>query len=434
MRYTAQHEALQKREGDQVTSAVTTEIEPSKHREQTEVLAAWLDEHGLDVWWDADLESRDPFDWQLDEKLRTATCVVVIWTEGAVGSDWVLKEVAIARDRGILVATKVDDLPSDRIPEAFRRHDAHKFNAERGKILRDVLAIREGRLLLDDKQEPLPMDPTPTMLLQAKFGLVPFTGSNAVRDGLVSWAMASGRRDAGRLIHGSGGLGKTRLLIEVADALRRKGWSAGFLVRPGSGDLPGDTSETITRRRERRAKALLHLIRSANDKGLLLVMDYTEGRDAEIAQIAAAIRARPAEDQRPIRLVLLTRGAGDWWTRFAEDNQIVRALFGGEQLDLHAIGGINSGQERLDLFNAAVMGFAHHLSAMGYALPVEAEGPPESWAATRVLANRLRILEANSGYELGEGYDRPLAITMEALLYLAAMAPATYVPGVHNPT
>jgi hypothetical protein len=96
----------------------------------------------------------------------------------------------------------------------------------------------------------------------------------------------------------------------VAEALRGEGWSAGFLARPGAGDQPGDTAETRTARRERRAKALAHLIRGASDKGLLLVMDYAEGRDTEIKAISAAIHARPAEDARPIRLVLLTRGAG----------------------------------------------------------------------------------------------------------------------------
>ena len=220
-------------------------------------------------------------------------------------------------------------------------------------------------------------------------------------------------------------LGKTRLMIEVAKALREQGWSAGFLARPGSGDQPGDTAEMRSARRERQAKAIAHLIRGAADNGLFLVMDYAEGREPEIKAIAAAIRSRPADDTRPIRLVLLTRGAGDWWTRLVEDDQIVRALFGGERLDVTALGGIASGKDRLDLFWAAAKVFGPKLAEMGYAILAADRSTP-------ALTTRLQTLETNAGYQPGEGYDRPLAIAMEALLYLAAMAPGANEPGVHS--
>ena len=405
----------------------------SKHREETEKLAKYLDESGLDVWWDKELHARRDFDWQISEELRKAGCVVVLWTEGAVLSEWVLKEATYARDRDMLVCAKADELPAGKIPDDFRKRDAHRLDAERDLILRDVLAVWEGRLLLEDKRAVLP-EPnarTPTMLLQAKFGLVPFTGSDAAREGMLDWTLARGaygssaKREAGRLVHGPGGLGKTRLLIEVAEALRAYGWSAGFLARPGTGDQPGDTADIRSRRRERQTKALSHLIRGANDKGLLLIMDYAEGREPEIRSIAYAIRTRPKGDTRPIRLVLLSRGAGDWWTRLAEDDQVVCTLFGGHLLDVVPLGGIASGRDRLDLFLAAVKAFTPRLAEMGYAVPPDGE-------ATRLLTEQLKPVETNEGYAPGEGYDRPFAIEMKALLYVAAMAPGANEPGVHK--
>ncbi len=74
------------------------------------------------------------------------------------------------------------------------------------------------------------------MLLQAKYGVVPFVGGVEVKQDHLDWALGSGedgagrRRAAGRLVFGSGGLGKTRLFIEVAEALRGEGWSAGVLA------------------------------------------------------------------------------------------------------------------------------------------------------------------------------------------------------------
>jgi tetratricopeptide (TPR) repeat protein len=405
----------------------------SKHRDLTEKLAAFLESCGLDVWWDKELHARRDFDWQIGDELRKAGCVLVVWSEGAVASDWVLKEAAYGRDHDRLVCAKANTLPADRIPEAFRKRDAHKLDAERDLILRDVLAVREGRLLLEDKREDLPPadQRTPTTLLQAKYGLVPFTGGEAVRDELIDWALARGpyaeraRRDTGRLIHGPGGLGKTRLMIEVAEALRAEGWSAGFLARPGAGDEPGDTAEARTRRRERRAKALARLIRGASDKGLLLIMDYAEGREPEIAALAAAIRGRPADDTRPIRLVLLTRGAGDWWTRLVEDDPVVAALFGAERLAVTALGGVAGGEERVALFRAAVEAFAPRLAEMGYALPAAGDLAP--------LLARVGETGPKTGHQAGEGYDRPLAIAMEALLHLAVKTPpGTNVPSVPN--
>lgn len=386
----------------------------SKHRDLTADLAAHLDGCGLDVWWDEALVARGPFDAQIQEQLRLAKCVVVIWSEGAVQSEWVQIEAGIALEADKLVAVRADDLATSRIPEAFRRIDAHKIKAERDLLLRDVLAVREGRLLLEAKDDALPPsgNRTPTMLLQARYGLVKMVGAEHRIQDLVDWATSAGtyskrnRQAAGRLIHGPGGFGKTRLLIEVTKRLRAAGWSAGFLARP-----PVSAGEE---RRKRYDDAIGYLIRGARDNGLCIVMDYAEGRNDEIEALAKRMLSRPADDMRPVRLVLLTRAAGDWWQAVIRQ-QAAQVLFdaSAERADVHELTGIETPRQRLDLFVAAAQGFAVPLAEDGYVMPTT---EPD-----------IRRVEA---IEEGKGYERPLAIQMEAFLYLADRAPGANEPGV----
>ena len=371
-------------------------------------MVAFLEGCGLDVWWDEALVARGAWKPQLYRELAEAAVVVVLWTKEAVDSDWVKLEAdyASAPGRNMIVHVVDHGLKAADLPDPYKTVQYHRPD-ETGLILRDVLATRAGHLLLQFKREALPVDGVlPTMLLQAKYGVVPFIDSEGALADTVDWALAEGvhatspRRAAGRLVHGPGGLGKTRLLIEVAEALRQRGWSAGFIARPEAKDTADE--------RKRYAEALRYLIRDANDNGLLLVMDYAEGRPDEVARLCDQIRNRPPEVTRTIRLVLLTRGAGDWWTRLRDENPAVATLFRPEAgvSAVIAIQDMTSARQRLELFWSAFREFAAILPDNDYPTP------PHNMDATRLQ----RI-------ETGEGYERPLAIQMEALLYLAAATP-----------
>jgi hypothetical protein len=71
----------------------------SLHRDLTRALAAAIEaQYGPgSVWWDqAGLRSGDKFSPEITRALDAAKAVVVVWTQGAVGSDWVYAE-AVAR-------------------------------------------------------------------------------------------------------------------------------------------------------------------------------------------------------------------------------------------------------------------------------------------------------------------------------------------------
>ncbi len=59
----------------------------------------------LSVWFDADIHSGRTFDAEIDRHVRSARCVLVCWSPGAVASDWVRGEATIGRQRNVLAAT-----------------------------------------------------------------------------------------------------------------------------------------------------------------------------------------------------------------------------------------------------------------------------------------------------------------------------------------
>ena len=89
-----------------------------------------------------------------------------------------------------------------------------------------------GQRLIDPKQRALPRNPRdigPSELLQAPYEVVDYVDVSDVQTQFFDWCTQPGRAAAGRLIHGPGGLGKTRLMVTLAARLRTQGWTAGFL-------------------------------------------------------------------------------------------------------------------------------------------------------------------------------------------------------------
>ena len=214
---------------------------------------------------------------------------------------------------------------------------------------------------------------------------------------LLDWCTATPRPTAGRLLHGPGGIGKTRLLIHVAAELREHGWIAGFLDRP---------HEEIEATLKQRWQALDQLIAHGDDAGLLLVLDYAEGRQDELVRLARRLAERPESDTRPVRLVLLARSAGEWWERLVEEQSGARTVAtpARRATDVQSLASISPPeQRRLDLFAASRAEFAPILMAQGSA-PKAGEPAPDH------LQRLVRSRE----------FERPLAIQMDALLWLAS--------------
>ncbi len=73
----------------------------SADRESARVLAERLGDRGLAVWWDRTIPPGRVFDEVIQEALQAAGCVVVLWSDDSVKSNWVKTEAAegLARDK-----------------------------------------------------------------------------------------------------------------------------------------------------------------------------------------------------------------------------------------------------------------------------------------------------------------------------------------------
>jgi hypothetical protein len=87
-------------------------------REVAQRLAAALTARGWSVYWDRQIRSGQRFAEVIEAELSAARCVVVLWSEHSVRSDWVIDEAEAGRDRGVLAPARITDVP---LPMGFRQ-------------------------------------------------------------------------------------------------------------------------------------------------------------------------------------------------------------------------------------------------------------------------------------------------------------------------
>ena len=108
-------------------------------------------------------------------------------------------------------------------------------------------------------------------------------------DELVDWC-ARGGRVAVRLVTGDGGAGKTRLALRLGEVLAVNGWRPLWVPRGSEIEAVGEAREL--------------------GQPCVLVVDYAETRSG-LAGLVDALSS--AGDGPDVRVVLLARGAGEWW-------------------------------------------------------------------------------------------------------------------------
>lgn len=112
-------------------------------------LAVAIERAGYSVWWDRELVGGAEYSREIDDALKAADVVIVLWSKVSVGSAWVRDEAAAGRDTGRLVPARLDDA---EVPLGFRQYqtiDLSRWNGRSEsagvKTLKRAVAAKVGR-------------------------------------------------------------------------------------------------------------------------------------------------------------------------------------------------------------------------------------------------------------------------------------------------
>ena len=142
-------------------------------------IAAALEKAGHSVWWDLHVRGGTQFSKVIEEALKSADVVVVLWSERSVESPWVRDEAASGRDRGRLVPVALDKTEP---PLGFRQFQTIDLSAWKGRgtvpRLPEILHAIDGALG-EEGVPPRPASAKPAMPLMPEM-------SRSVRLGLLT--------------------------------------------------------------------------------------------------------------------------------------------------------------------------------------------------------------------------------------------------------
>jgi hypothetical protein len=237
------------------------------------------------------------------------------------------------------------------LPGALAPQLVHREGVDPDDVRLDA-GDRDG--LLDPGISPLPATRSRAALLNARAQVVPFLGRAALLADVLGWCDAPAPVRA-RLFHAAGGMGKTRLFIELGKQLRGRGRRAGFLRR-------GATPERLAEL-------------AASERPALVVIDYAECRPDLVELLEPIARLRAEGGPGRLRLVLLARNAGDWWADLLQREGAVKDLLG-DHVPVELGPFAPAGAERDEAFRKAVARFAAELGEAAPSAPPPALEDP----------------------------------------------------------
>ena len=130
-------------------------------------VALALEKAGHEVWWDLHVRGGAQFSKVIEEALKAANAVVVLWSKHSIESTWVKDEAAVGRDTGRLVPVTIDGTEA---PLGFRQFQTIDLSRSRGRptglrmLLADVAAMAKPTVGDGDRADPVALKSPPRRL------------------------------------------------------------------------------------------------------------------------------------------------------------------------------------------------------------------------------------------------------------------------------
>ena len=104
----------------------------TKDRDRLQPLFSALEERGWSVFWDhRTIDIGDHWSKKINHAIRTSKCVVVVWSENSIESEWVLEEANIGKQRDVFLPIRIDDVI---FPVGFTMRQAGDFVDWKGDV------------------------------------------------------------------------------------------------------------------------------------------------------------------------------------------------------------------------------------------------------------------------------------------------------------
>ncbi|MCI4646462.1 MAG: toll/interleukin-1 receptor domain-containing protein [Hyphomonadaceae bacterium] len=226
--------------------------------DRVRLIAEALAQAGYEVWWDHRIPPGRTYREVIGAALQTAKCVIVVWSEKSVESQWVLDEADAGQQRRVLLPILIDNVMP---PYGFGQIEAARLIDWDGDTSQIEWQHTVGAVAHLVGREPGAAAPVSIAMP---------SGGGAMRESpavtLATPGATLDKRDAAAASQGGGG-GKAGLILGALVLLGALGGGAYYAIANNlfSGSLPPDGPEIVD-----------------GDEGPLVVTEPTDAPDPEL--------------------------------------------------------------------------------------------------------------------------------------------------------
>ena len=265
-------------------------------------IAGILENAGHSVWWDWHIKGGAQYSKEIEEALKRAEAIVVLWSEHAVESAWVRDEAATGRDSGRLIPVLLD---GTQPPLGFRQYQAIDLSRWKNRgsagLIKPLLDAVDGLRRREPTTDaaPAPAPPArPQIGVSRRPLLIALIVAAILGAGAVAWKLIMMKPSAPVVAVETAepspfAKAFARDLLVKLGSLQAAHTDAIKLVKGGSGQKADLVFEVGGSREGQQSNANLVLL-AGKDRALLWSKDFKQpsGQEADLKQQLAFTAAR----------------------------------------------------------------------------------------------------------------------------------------------